>query len=357
MNEPFISIIIPVYNQAGLVLECVKSLVNQDYKNYEVIFVDGLSNDGTWELLEGFKQKEKVANLRLFRKQGNAAAGRNFGIEIAKGKLCAFIDSDALASRDWLNKIAETFESQSEESLLAGVGGINLLPEKSSYKSFVFYQLLGSPLAHGGKLNPSVQHKREVEGFVGHIPTSNLAIKKSVFAKEGKFDESFDQGEDLELSTRLGLKGYKFFCSPKIKVKHYQRRSITKFLKQIYGWGKGKGLIIKKFGLVNKAYLLPLFIIGGLIAIFALSILSNQLPLFSIILWVGLLSYASLVSTESARVASKHGDKTLFLYGLLLFPLIHLFSALGLFKGLTRHFKTKNRRKTGKKEKGIFAQS
>jgi glycosyltransferase involved in cell wall biosynthesis len=340
MNEPLISIIVPVYNQADLVLKCVKSLVNQDYRNYEVIFIDGLSTDGTWELLEDFKKREKVENLKLFRKLGNAAAGRNFGIEIAKGEICAFIDSDALASKDWLSKIVETFGVQSKESLLAGVGGINLLPEKSTHKSFVFYQLLGSSLAHGGKLNPSVQHKREVEGFVGHIPTSNLAIKKSIFAKEGKFDESFDQGEDLELSTRLGLKGYKFFCSPKIKVKHYQRRSISKFLKQIYGWGKGKGLIIKKFGLVNKVYLLPLFIIGGVITFFAFSILLNQLPLFSIILWIGLLNYTSLVSTESARVASKNKDKTLFLYGLLLFPLIHLFSTLGLFKGLTRHFKT-----------------
>jgi glycosyltransferase involved in cell wall biosynthesis len=343
MNEPFISIIVPVYNQADLVIECAKSLVNQDYKNYEIIFVDGLSKDGTWELLEDFKQKEKAKNLKLFRKPGNAAAGRNFGIGIAKGEICAFVDSDALASKDWLSKIMEAFESQSEEDSLAGVGGINLLPEKSSHKSFAFYQILGSSLAHGGRLNPSIQHKRGVKGFVGHIPTSNLAIKKSIFAKEGKFDESFDQGEDLELSTRLGLKGYKFFCSSKIKVKHHQRRSIAKFLDQIYGWAKGKGLIIKKFGLVNKAYLLPLFVVGGGIALFALTLLLNQLPLFSLILLIGGLSYVSLVSTESAKIALKNEDKTLFFYGLLLFPLIHLFSTLGLFKGLTKRFKAKNK--------------
>ncbi|HIH95997.1 MAG TPA: glycosyltransferase [Thermoplasmata archaeon] len=342
--EPFISVIVTVYNQADLIIGCVRSLVNQNYRNYEIIVVDALSSDGTWELLQNLKRKYKIRNLNLVRKPGNASAGRNCGIEMAKGEICAFIDSDASASEDWLNKIVETFNSLEGDDLLVGVGGTSLLPKNSSRKSSVFYHVLGSPLVHGGRLNPSVQLKREAKGFVGHIPTCNLAIKKSVFSREGKFDESFDSGEDLELSTRLRLKGYKLFCSPEIRVEHHQRNSIPSFSRQICGWGKGKGLVIKKFGLVNKVYLLPLFVLVFAVALLVLSFSLAQQPFSALVLFLALLCYVVLVSTESARIASNNRDKLLFLYGLFLFPLIHLLSTLGLLEGLV-----KNPEKIGKR--------
>ena len=91
---PFVSIIIPTYNRAKLVGKALKSIIDQTYKNWEVIVIDNHSTDDTDKIFKNFIDPR----IRYFKihNHGIIAKSRNFGIKMAKGEWIAFLDSD-----DW----------------------------------------------------------------------------------------------------------------------------------------------------------------------------------------------------------------------------------------------------------------
>ncbi len=92
MEEPLVSVIIPVYNREKLVADSIKSVLNQTYSNLEVIVVDDCSTDGTEGATKSVGDK-RIKYVRLEKNSG-ACAARNRGIEEAAGKFISFNDSD-----------------------------------------------------------------------------------------------------------------------------------------------------------------------------------------------------------------------------------------------------------------------
>ena len=98
--DPLVSVVIPTYNRASLVTEAVRSVLAQTFSDLELIVIDDGSTDGTREALQEFEGR-----LRYVRKKNEgAAAARNMGIDLAKGKYVAFLDSDDLWHPDKLEK-------------------------------------------------------------------------------------------------------------------------------------------------------------------------------------------------------------------------------------------------------------
>ena len=335
MSEVEFSIVIAVRNEKEYIEKCIKSLFNQDFDGkYEVIVVDGMSNDGTYELLQELQRKYNFVLLR--NPKINAAAGRNVGIKHAKGKFIAFIDGDAYAHKDWLSSIKKVFERVDTH----GVGGPDLLPEDAYFKSRAIGLVMTSPLARGGRFNPSTQHAMmEEERFVDHIPTCNLCLRREIFDKVGLFDESFVKGQDLELSYRIRKAGYKLFYSPSVKVVHHRKQDFRSFARQIYKWAKAKVAIVKKHGLhgiTSHIYLWPVYGLIALLLLVSISLLFNLMRLFSLLLFLGLVSYLFVILFESARIAKEYKEKKLFLYSLFLLPTIHISYAYGVMVAIIR---------------------
>jgi GT2 family glycosyltransferase len=327
-----ISIVIAVRNEIQYIEKCIKSLFNQDYKGeYEVIVVDGMSDDGTYELL---KKLQKKYNFTLLRNPKiNAAAGRNIGITQAQGDYIAFIDGDAVADRSWLTQIKIAFEN----SRASGVGGPDLLPGDGSKIAKIIGHVMRSPVATGGRLNPSTQHTlMKKSRYVEHVPTCNLCLKKEVFTKVGMFDENFIKGQDLELSYRIIKSGSKLFYSPNIKVIHYRKQYIADFSRQICKWAKAKVAIIKKHGVVNWAYLSPVLGVFFLLLALAIAMFLNALYYFGIFIILAVSGYFLLIVVESVRVSAKNHELSSFFYALVLFPLVHLSYTYGVFYALFR---------------------
>lgn len=93
MNSELISIVVPIYKVEQYLARCIESLINQSYKNLEIILVDDGSPDGCGAICE--KYKEKDSRIRVLHKEnGGLSDARNAGLEIAKGRRIAFIDSD-----------------------------------------------------------------------------------------------------------------------------------------------------------------------------------------------------------------------------------------------------------------------
>jgi glycosyltransferase involved in cell wall biosynthesis len=169
-QEQSVSVVVAVKNERAMIERCLKSLLNQDYGNYEIIVADTGSTDGTPEVVERFAADSK--RIRLLRAEGYASAGRNAGITAAMGDVLAFIDGDCVAPRDWLMQLVGPLLS--EPSTTAGVGGPNIPMNKienlwSATTNSVLQTFLGS----GGSVQVSVTKKT----YVRSLSTANSAFR------------------------------------------------------------------------------------------------------------------------------------------------------------------------------------
>lgn len=103
-QNDLISVVIPVYNVKKYLKRCVKGVLNQTYKNLEIILVDDGSTDGSAELCdEFFKEDNRVV---VFHKQnGGLSSARNYGVRTANGKYICFVDSDDTVDEDYVETL------------------------------------------------------------------------------------------------------------------------------------------------------------------------------------------------------------------------------------------------------------
>ena len=331
------SVVIAVRNEKRLIKRCIESVLSQDFikNDFEIIIADGMSNDGTYEILKDLKIKHNFTLLR--NEKINAAAGRNLGIKKSKGKYIVFIDGDAIPEKNWLKTIKSTLNKYKDA---IGVGGPDLLPHDSTYKEKSLGRIMTSPLARGGKLNPSTQHSlMEEEKYVGHIPTCNLCLRREVFDKIGYFDENFVKGQDLELNYRINKNGFKLLYSPNIKVLHYRKNTIRSFSRQIYKWAKAKVAVIKKHGfdgITSHVYLWPAYLIFAFFISFIIFYFFNLLNIFFILIFLAFIFYISAIVFESSSLSKKYKDKKLFFYSFILIPIVHISYGLGVLSAVFR---------------------
>lgn len=111
MSQYFFSIVVPTYNRASLIEHTLKSLLAQDFQNYEIIIVDDGSTDNTDEVVRPF-----LSDSVLYFRKDNAerAAARNFGVTKARGSFINFFDSDDLALPNHLTEAAALLSLHSE---------------------------------------------------------------------------------------------------------------------------------------------------------------------------------------------------------------------------------------------------
>ena len=96
-NQPLLSVIIPVYKVEKYLRQCVDSVINQTYKNLEIILVDDGSPDNCGKICDEYAQKDRRIKVIHQENQGVSAA-RNLGTKLAQGEYITYVDSD-----DWLD--------------------------------------------------------------------------------------------------------------------------------------------------------------------------------------------------------------------------------------------------------------
>lgn len=185
----FISVIIPAYNNPSGVLDTIKSLVNQEYSNYEIIPVDNNSSDETPAVInQCAEQHPTLIRPTEERDTQSSYAARNAGIEHAHGDLLVFIDADMTAPKNWLQCIAAEFENTNVDYL-----GYDIqlhVPEAEDGLWGWYDQIMGLP-AH--------YHFAEHQ----FVPTACLAVRNSVFDAVGRFDERLTSSGDREFGHRV----------------------------------------------------------------------------------------------------------------------------------------------------------
>lgn len=104
MDEPLVSIIMPCYNAEKHIEKAIESVINQTYKNWELIIIDDQSTDSSIRIINKYMITDERINMYQLDKKGGASTARNFGIKKASGQYIAFLDSDDLWKRTKLMK-------------------------------------------------------------------------------------------------------------------------------------------------------------------------------------------------------------------------------------------------------------
>lgn len=195
MNKPFFSIIIPTFNQSTFLEKAIKSVLNQTYKNFELIVIDNSSNDDTPKVIK--KYKKKIIYKRINNK-GLIAKSRNLGIKIASGKWLAFLDSDDYWKKNKLSLIYKLVVNSSINVVCHGEWYIYPDTNKIKYYSYGpfeknFYEKM---LRYGNRFSTSAS-------LVNRI----FLYEKKIFFDEKK---EFISSEDYSFFMNLAKNKAKF---------------------------------------------------------------------------------------------------------------------------------------------------
>ena len=198
-KEPLISVIVPVYNVEKYLARCLDSIINQTYKNLQIIVVDDGSTDNSSKLCDEYAKKDK--RIEVYHKEnGGVSSARNIGIKNAKGEAVGFIDSDDYVEPQYIEALVKSMlDNDSDISLC----GFKKIYGKQSDDIIRFED--------GTCFDKETFVKKimNVENAFGTCHTK--LIKKEAISKT-RFDESLTVGEDAlfmaAISSRINKASY-----------------------------------------------------------------------------------------------------------------------------------------------------
>ena len=185
LSKPFFSIILPTYNRSKTIFETIKSVIKQNFDNWELIIVDDGSTDNTKNLIGTFNDNRIIY---IYQKNSERSEARNNGIKNAKGNFICFIDSDDLFHENHLLFIYESIQTHKNK--------------KAIY-------ITGQSVLKNGKITnlplEKIHNSSPTFFFVNTVITGRVAISSKIL-KEYKFNTDYRISEDTDLWVRISCK-------------------------------------------------------------------------------------------------------------------------------------------------------
>ncbi len=213
--SPDISVIIVTWNGRSFVEPCLEGLARQRGVTFETILVDNASSDGTAELV-----RRRFPDVRIVELSENRgfAGGNNAGVREATGEFVAFLNNDAIPDPDWLCTLRGGIDAASRFLLTTSQVVWMHDPAVIDSAGDGVFRWGGAFKRHHGAPAATAGPSREVFGMCG----AACLIARSVFNELGGFDEAFFAShEDVDLSYRARLRGYRCRYVSEARVRHH----------------------------------------------------------------------------------------------------------------------------------------
>ena len=217
VNEPLVSIIIPVYNQFNYTYLCIKSIVmNSGDVPYEIIIADDCSTDLTKrisEIISGVRVVKTEKNLRFLLNCNNAA-------KYTHGKYILLLNNDTQVQKDWLCPLVDLIERDEKAGM---VGSKLIYPNGLLQEAGGILWKNGSAWNYGNRQDPSLPQYNYVKE-ADYISGAAIMIRKDLWQQLGGFDERFAPAycEDSDLAFMVREAGYKVLYQPQSVVVHFE---------------------------------------------------------------------------------------------------------------------------------------
>jgi glycosyltransferase involved in cell wall biosynthesis len=320
-EQPFVSVIVPVRNEAGFIGRCFEALALQDYPRdrFEVIVLDGGSTDTTVPELHEVAREHGLAFALLPNPRRTTASGFNLGLAAARGDVIIRVDGHTRVDPTFISASVAALQSSGADA----VGGpIRTRGEGRIGRAIAL--AMASPFGVG---NAAFRYSDEA-AWTDTVPFG--AYRREVFERVGELAEDIDRGEDDEFNYRLRDHGLRIFRTPSIGSDYYARGSFTALARQYWGYGIAKAAVLGRHPRrLSPRHLVP--------SAFVLSLASALLaPLDRRFLHLSGLAagaYALASAIATLRIALRgHGDAAPYLPPV--FATIHLTAGAGFLAGI-----------------------
>lgn len=290
-NTPFVSVIVPCYNESKTLANCIQSLLDQSYTEYEIIIVNDGSTDTTPIIARRFA-REYRPRIRLINKSnGGKASALNRGIARSRGEIIVCVDADSIFLKNTVEQLVLSFHNPE----VAAVGGNvkvanrkHILSRQQSLEYITGLTLQRKAFAQAGCM-------QVIAGAIG-------AFRRDALIAVGGYSGS-TVVEDMDLTIEFARHGYLVVYNPSAIAYTEAPESLKDFLDQRFRWTYGSFQVLTKH---RRALLRPQASSMGLIG----------LPYFLIAPWLQLL--ISMILIISVYYAVVTGD----IGGVIFIPLV-----------------------------------
>ena len=322
MAAPTVTAVIPCRNEENYIESCIRSVLAQEAVpgGFEVIVADGMSDDGTREILARLTGEDK--RLRVIDNPGRTTAlGMNAGIRHARGKFVAIMGAHSKYASDYLRASLAVSGATNADN----VGGSMICRGQNRLQRAIA-AAHHSPFSVGGARWHNVKYEGPADTVFGGF------YRRSVFERIGYFDESLLRNQDDELNLRLTRAGGKIWHSPSIRSFYCPRASLGALFRQYLQYGYWKVAVMKKHRRPTALrHLVPGLFVCALIFLPLLGLLFAPLFFF---LWLACLG-AYAVANVGASLATAARTEWSFLPLLpLIFACYHIGYGSGFLRGV-----------------------
>jgi poly-beta-1,6 N-acetyl-D-glucosamine synthase len=234
-DAPFVSIIVPAFNEAPMIRSVLESLLAVDYPRCEVIVVDDGSSDQTFLRALPFQQRRAEIDIRvLVKANGGKFDALNHGIAQARGEIVVCIDGDSIVARDALRYLVAHFDDPNVGAVAGNVRVVNRATIWSGLQALEY--VVGLGLA---------KRAQSAAGAVAIVPGPLGAFRKSALADVNAYDgDTF--AEDFDLTMKLLALGWHVVYEPRAVVLTEAPERTLDLLRQRYRWTRGSLQVLGK---------------------------------------------------------------------------------------------------------------
>lgn len=326
---PFVSVIIPCRNEVKFIGRTLESLLKNDYPpdRHEIIIVDGISTDGTIEIIEEFVRKNPIILKMLNNPKKISPVAMNMGIKEAKGEIIIRCDAHSEYHPSYIRKCVECLERSGADC----VGGpFHTVAAAETLMAKVIAKVTSSPFGVGW----SVFRTKKNSEYVDTVPFG--CFRKNIFDLIGLYDESLIRNQDNELTSRILKNGGKIYMSSEIKLFYYNQATLSGLLKQAEFTGMWHAFTqrLHPYAFKWRHFLPMLFCLATIISICLIVaglVINSNLWLFGFLI---MLPYTLFCFLYSLRIAH---DNLFSFWGIILtmwvFFAYHFVYGYGILKG------------------------
>ena len=323
-DSPLISVIIPTRNEASFIDRCLHSVFSTDPVPgaLEVLVVDGMSTDGTRQILADWCQRQP--NLRVLDNPlGIVPSAMNIGIRAARGEWIIRVDAHSEYPDDYFNRCIDTSRRTGADNV---GGAVTTLVQDESLQGRIVQALT----THSFGVGNSAFRTGAREGWADTVPFG--CYRRDVFARVGLYDERLVRNQDYELNRRLLKKGGRIWYNPAIQIFYHNQSSLRGLFRQAFTTGQWNPWMwfIAPYSFAWR-HAVPMTFVGGLLFASLLSLMTPSVA--SAIFFVMLIPYLLLALSASCYQASRYGALVFFALPGLFFG-YHLIYGLGGLWGL-----------------------
>ncbi len=255
---PLVSVIVPCYNERATIGLLLNALYEQTYprQRLEVIVADGMSDDGTREVLAAWQARHPDLAVRVVDNPRRVIpAGLNLALRAARGEIVVRLDAHSVPNPEYVAYCVEDLQ-QGRGEVVGGVWEIR--PGGPGRVAAAIAAAAAHPLGVGD----ARYRYATTPGEVDTVPFG--AYRRDLVERLGPYDETLLSNEDYEFNTRVRLAGGKVYLDPRIRAVYFARPTLRALARQYARYGFWKARMLRRYpqSLRWRQALPPLFVLG-----------------------------------------------------------------------------------------------